>query len=89
MSGKPRLKLKPAPDGFGFLYGQLFAPDGAVAHVDVLPPVGEWRGNMKLADYPPHATDWIVYADGEEIARVARREDLVDTLATLRLKHSA
>ena len=85
MTGKTRLVLKGAPDGFGYLYGQLIAADGTITRVDILPPASEWRGDMKPSNGLPHLTDWIVYADGEEIARVSRRENLVDVLATLRL----
>ena len=28
----------------------------------------------------PHPADWIVYLDGEEIARVTRREDIAATV---------
>jgi hypothetical protein len=69
------LKLNPEPDGYGFLYGTL--SDGDETHrVDVLPPVTHWCGHIKLPNYEPHATDWIVYVNGEEIAHVSRREDL-------------
>ena len=87
MTGKPRLQLKPEPDGYGYLYGQVLAPDGGVYRVDIMPPVPHWRGDTKLGPDLPHPTDWIVFVDGDEIARVARREDLEGTLATLRLKH--
>ena len=74
---KMRLELKPEPDGFGYLYGQVFAPDGAVYRVDIMPPDGAWRGDIRLTGQgAPHATDWVVYMNGEEIARVRKREDL-------------
>ena len=73
------LQLKTQPDGFGFLYGQVHRGDETF-RIDVLPPVSAWRGQIKLDDRPPHATDWIVYVDGEEFARVRRREDLVGAL---------
>ena len=38
MAPKPRLELKPEPDGFGYLYGQLFASDGNVYRVDIMTP---------------------------------------------------
>lgn len=70
------LKLKPEPDGFGFLYGTVSDRHGTVHRVDIMPPVAEWRGDIKMAEHGPHATDWVVYADGMEIARVRRREEL-------------
>jgi hypothetical protein len=72
----PRLVLKPEPDGFGFLYGELVAGDGEAYRVDIMPPATEWRGDMKPSDRLPHPTDWVVHLDGEEIARVRRREDI-------------
>ena len=69
------LQLSARPDGYGFLYGTL--ADGERSHnVNVLPPKSEWAGDFVLEGYEPHATDWIVYVDGEEFARVRRREDL-------------
>lgn len=86
MAGKLRLELKPMPDGFGYLYGQVFTPDGNAIRVDILPPVAEWRGDIKPGPDTPHPTDWIVYANGDEIARVTRREDLQSALADLCLE---
>jgi hypothetical protein len=31
---------------------------------------------MRMEDTPPHETDWIIYIDGEEVARVKRRHDI-------------
>jgi hypothetical protein len=76
-----RLDLKPEPDGFGYIYGTLVADDGEVYRVNVLPPASEWRGDMRPGADLPHASDWIVYLDGEEIARVSRREDIAPTVA--------
>ena len=69
------LKLSPNPDGYGFHYGTVDV-DGEVLRVNVLPPIALWKGDMKLPKYQPHETDWIVFVNGEEIARVRRREDL-------------
>ena len=33
-------------------------------------------GDIELADYKPDATDWIVFVQGEEIARVRKRDDI-------------
>ena len=67
--------LKPEPDGLGYHYGSFTDDAGNVTRVDILPPASEWRGNMKPAQHLD-PTQWIVYADGEEIARVARREEI-------------
>ena len=74
MTSKIRLDLKSEPDGFGYIYGQAHAPDGEVYRVNILPPASHWRGDMKPGEIDP--THWIVYLDGDEIARLERREDL-------------
>ena len=77
---KPALNLKPAPDGYGFIYGEVTL--GEERHrVDIMPPVAEWSGDFKLENYSPHETDWVVYVDGEEIARVRKRVDLETEIA--------
>lgn len=78
---EPRLELKPDPDGFGFIYGHLFSPDGEVYRVDIMPPAGEWSGDMKPTGDLPHPTDWVIHLDGDEIARVRSREDVDDAIA--------
>ena len=65
------------PDGMGYLYGQLMSRDGEIYRVDIMPPEAEWSGDIRLtAAFAPHPTDWVVYLDGEELARVSRRDDL-------------
>lgn len=81
--GKVRLNLNRVPDGYGFLYGTAITPEGEVFQVNILPPVSHWRGDQKLERYTPHETDWVVYVDGEEVARVRSREDLETELATI------
>lgn len=71
-----RLVLKSEPDGFGFIYGQIIDGDGESYRVDIMPPADRWRGDMRPSDGLPHPTDWVVLIDGEEIARVRRREDI-------------
>ncbi len=78
-----RLTLKPEPDGLGYIYGTLIDDDGEVYRVNVLPPAPQWRGDLKPGDGLPHPTDWIVYLDGDEIARVSRREDIDTAVAGL------
>ena len=40
------------------------------------PTLGETVRKRTLDGYAPHATDWIIYANGEEIARARSRDDL-------------
>ena len=75
MSGKVEVKLSARPDGYGFFYGEARLGD-AFCRVNVLPPAPLWDGNMQLENHPPDPEQWIIYVDGEEIARVKRREDL-------------
>ena len=82
MPSKVALKLSSQPDGFGFFYGRASLGD-AVVSVNILPPAPLWRGDMKLPDHPPDPTKWIIFADGDEIARVERRENLGDALVPL------
>ncbi len=80
------MKLNPEPDAF--LYGN--AKDGdAYYNVNVMPPQHEWRGQFKLEGYTPHATDWIIYVDGDEVARTRSREEIATALrrAVIELAH--
>ena len=70
-----KVELSTRPDGFGFFYGSVRSGD-RTCHINVLPPRPLWTGDFVLDGHEPHATDWIIYADGEEIARVRRREDI-------------
>jgi hypothetical protein len=84
MSVTGRLILKSEPDGFGFYYGTAELPDGDVVVVNVLPPKSEWRGQLYLQDVKPHETDWVLFVDGQEVARARVREDLLAALANSR-----
>lgn len=70
------LNLKPEPDGMGYIYGIYTASDGTTSRVDILPPASEPKPCFVIGDERRHATDWIVFVDGEEIARVATRTDI-------------
>ncbi|KUO56042.1 MAG: hypothetical protein APF80_12440 [Alphaproteobacteria bacterium BRH_c36] len=72
-----RIELSSMPDGYGFIYGQAWRGEQHF-NINVLPPVSQWSGQMRLPNYEPHATDWILYVDGEEIARVSEREAVED-----------
>lgn len=75
---EPTITLKPEPDGMGYLYGTLNLPDGTTMRLDVLPPAPAWRGTIQPAEIDP--TQWIIYAEGEEVARVARQQDIIAIL---------
>lgn len=73
---KYRLELKPEPDGFGYIYGQLYVGDMRYG-INIMPPITEWRGQVKMkGDAAPHATDWVINVDDEEFARVRKREEI-------------
>lgn len=77
------LHLKPEPDGFGFLYGTLVDDAGQSHRVDIMPPLPFWHGDMKLTgEGAPHPTDWVAFIDGEEVARVREKVELVGAIAT-------
>ncbi len=83
MAQSSRLILKPEPDGSGFIYGTFELGD-ELYRVDIMPPDHAWRGDFKpTGDSAPHATDWVVYLDGEERARVRRREDIAPAVLAL------
>ena len=87
MSQQPPLVLKPEPDGFGFLYGTITAPNGVTIRVDIMPPLPHWRGDIKLnGEGAPHPTDWVVFWDGEEVARVTARDDIAPAVLALGFK---
>jgi hypothetical protein len=69
------LKLSDEPDGFGFFYGWGYR-NGKPVHVDILPPRDLWRGQISMSEQRPDPKAWIVYINGEEFARVERREDV-------------
>ena len=77
---KYRLDLKPEPDGYGYIYGQLYVGDMRY-YVNIMPPIREWRGQIKLeGDSTPHTTDWVIFVNGEEFARVRKRDDIEEAL---------
>ena len=78
------LKLNERPDGFAFLFGEYTTPKGERIRMDIMPPIAHWNGDLKMTELGPHATDWVVYADGEEIARV-REKDALDRAVDQRL----
>src|SRR5450631_3366960 len=73
MGSKFEMKLSSRQDGFGFYYGEARRGDRKM-RVDVLPPAALWHGDMKTVEPDPRA--WIVFFDGEEVARVEREADI-------------
>lgn len=76
-----KLSLKSEQDGMGYYYGDYTTDDDRRCRVDVLPPRSHPRPCFVMDNSAAHDTEWIVYADGEEIARVLRREDIETALA--------
>jgi hypothetical protein len=70
-----RLTLNPRPDGYGFLYTSAWV-NGEHVRIDILPPAHLWQGDVMLDNCKPDPKAWIVYMNGEQFARVERREDL-------------
>jgi hypothetical protein len=80
MRDNDRLKLSAEPDGFGFFYG-CAERNGERVRVDVLPPAHLWPGDIELEGQgKPDLKAWIVFVDGEEFARLERREDLPEVV---------
>ena len=69
MARNGKLHLKTRPDGYGYIYG-VWQDGEETMRVDIMPPHMHWDGDIMMPDRPPHETDWVVYADGEEVARV-------------------
>lgn len=70
------LEFNRRPDGYGWLYGHLTdAAGNHLARVEVMPPVSEWAGDVVCPGYEP-GVEWVVYLDGEEVARVEHRSEI-------------
>ena len=76
------LTLSDFPDEYGFFYGMATFGEECCA-VNVLPPVGLWKGEQFLRNYEPHATAWTIYANGEVVARVDTEEGIAAALLPL------
>ena len=72
----PKWHLKSEPDAYGFLYGEVVSERGETLRVDVMPPASEWRGQVRLEGFEPHATEWVAYLEGEKIAQAASKDEL-------------
>jgi hypothetical protein len=78
------LTLQPEQDGTGCFYGDYVTDDGDRVRVDVLPPRSHPRPYFVLGTDAMHDTDWLAFADGEQIARGERRDE-VERAAIARL----
>jgi hypothetical protein len=74
------VKLSQRVDGFGFIRGEARKGD-TVVHVNMLPPEPLWAGSIMLEEHQPDPKMWLVFADGELIAKIARQEDVGAALA--------
>jgi hypothetical protein len=70
------VNLKSMPDGFGSIYGDAVDAQGESRRVNIMPPLRYWRGDIKLDTQGPHATQWVLYVDGDEVARTESRSDV-------------
>lgn len=70
---KGKLHLSVRPDGYGFLYGVWIAGEESL-RIDIMPPKAYWQGDTVLDTCRPHETDWLIFADGREIARVEAKD---------------
>ena len=52
--------------------------------MDIMPPKSYWQGDLMPTANPPHETDWVIYCDGDELARV-RNEDDIDRVIVQQL----
>ena len=79
MTRSYRIAFKPEQDGMGYFYGTLERGDEH-HRIDLLPPKSEPKPFFVMSTEHMHDTDWIVYVDGEEIARVRHRHDIEQAL---------
>ena len=82
---KVTLDLKPMPDGYGFIYGEAYRGDDHHT-INVLPPERYWQGQFRLEGHEPHETDWVLYIDGEEVARVTENAGIEGEFTRLLLE---
>ena len=69
------IRLHDRPDGFGYFYGDGDVASGRPpAHINLLPPKGEWDGDVPIGDV---CDQWIGYVDGEEVARSTSRDEVM------------
>lgn len=72
-----RVTIKDQPDEFGFIYGSVSSGEGGASmQFDIMPPEADWQGGQRLPGFEPHQTDWVVYVDGEVVARVRSLDEV-------------
>ena len=76
------IKLNERPDGSGYFYGTI-RTENTVYNLNILPPEKHWKGDIKPSDDRLSKTDWIIYVDGEEHARVKERSEVEESLKLL------
>ena len=74
--GRVEINLKAMPDGFGFIYGEGVDARGESRRINIMPPLSHWRGDIKMDTNGPNTTDWVLYVDGDEVARALSRGEL-------------
>ena len=84
-----QIKLKPMPDGFGFLYGEAVDARGETRRINIMPPLTHWRGDIKLDKSGPHPSEWVLYVDGDEVGRAASRGEIHTALECFLAKPDA
>jgi hypothetical protein len=70
------VRLNQMPDGFGFIYGTGVDARGEHCHINIMPPLPYWRGDIKLDEKGPHPSEWVLYVDSDEIARALSRTEI-------------
>ena len=75
------LSLKPQPDGCGFLYGDYIDGADQRHRIDIMPPAALWSGDFRPTNPPPHEMDWVIYCNGQELARVRQTTDFARVIA--------
>lgn len=70
------LAINPRPDRYGWLNGSYETADGEQILIDIMPPGYAWDGHACLSGFEPHATDWVIYVDGDEAGRVGSFDEI-------------
>ena len=79
--------MKPMQDGQGFFYGRFDAGDESF-RIDILPPSSHPRPYYVTPNPAADPEMWTIFINGEEIARIKRREDVPRLLVTRLLENA-
>jgi len=74
------LTINTQSDRYGWLTGSYETADGELVHIDIMPPIRKWEGDVHLLGFEPHKTDWVVYIDGDETGRVTTFDDIEEAI---------